>query len=146
MTKRIGFTGTRDGMTEGQKAALRRTLEREFEEGAWFHHGDCVGADEQAHDIALGLGYFIAVHPPSRADRRAFKAGHQMYKPRPYLSRNADIVEMSHLVIAAVKGPERSQPRSGTWSTVRHAIRRERMVRILEPNGDTSTRGGSSGE
>jgi hypothetical protein len=41
MTK-IGFTGTKDGMTDPQKSTLRDLLDGGSGE---FHHGDCVGAE-----------------------------------------------------------------------------------------------------
>jgi hypothetical protein len=45
---RIGFTGTRQGMTKRQRNALRDLLAA--------HHGDAVGVDAEAHDIAIELG------------------------------------------------------------------------------------------
>jgi len=47
---RVGFTGTRQGMTRGQERALRDLLASY--QGATVHHGDCVGAGAQAHHIA----------------------------------------------------------------------------------------------
>jgi len=49
----IGFTGARQGMTEGQKSALRDLLASHS--GVVLHHGDAVGADAEAHDIAVEL-------------------------------------------------------------------------------------------
>jgi hypothetical protein len=52
MTK-IGFTGTQDGMTDQQKSMLRDLLDGGTGE---FHHGDGIGADSEAHDIATLCG------------------------------------------------------------------------------------------
>lgn len=51
---RIGFTGTQNGMTKAQKSQLWNSvtdLTPSSIGGHEFRHGDCVGADEQAHLI-----------------------------------------------------------------------------------------------
>ena len=54
--------------------------------------------------------------------------------PKSYLSRNKDIVrEMEILIAAPAEAIE--QHRSGTWWTVRYAIRVERSVRVIRPDG-----------
>ena len=58
----IGFTGTRYGMTVAQRRTLRSLLANGA--GREFHHGDCVGADAEAHDIAVALGIEPVIHPP----------------------------------------------------------------------------------
>jgi hypothetical protein len=51
---RIGFTGTRQGMTAEQQRALRDLPWSH--RGAAPHHGDYAGADEQVHDIGVAQG------------------------------------------------------------------------------------------
>lgn len=91
------------------------------EPGSEFHHGDCVGGDEEAHEIALALGFRIVVHPPLNRSKRAFCTGaFQVLKPKSYITRNHDIVDVCRLLIAAPK-TEEEELRSGTWATVRYA-------------------------
>jgi hypothetical protein len=49
----IGFTGTRRGMTVAQRKTLRSLL---LTGSGKLHHGDAIGADAEAHDIAIALG------------------------------------------------------------------------------------------
>jgi len=127
---RIGFAGTRHGMTERQKIAVRDLLASYA--GAILHHGDAVGADAEAHDIALALGCAIVIHPPAIETQRAFKTAVEIRAAKPYLVRNKDIVRETALLIAAPAEPI-EQLRSGTWSTVRYARRIRRQVHLLIP-------------
>jgi hypothetical protein len=131
---RIGFTGTREGMTPAQERALRDFLASR--PGAVLHHGDCIGADAQAHDVAVELGCVVVIHPPAVGTLRAFKPSSDVRKPRPYLDRNKDIVRETKLLIA-MPAEFTEQHRSGTWSTVRYARRLGRPVRIILPDGST---------
>ena len=139
--KRIGFTGTQTGMTKKQRLKLVITLRR-FSKGVKatgfeFHHGDCVGADEQAHTIAKLEGGYIITHPPKDPKKRAFCKGADEVRPRKdYLPRNRDIVnEGKDLLLAAPK--EKSEPDSqragGTWYTIRYGRKVGRKVIILKP-------------
>jgi hypothetical protein len=94
-----------------------------------FHHGDCVGGDAQAHDLARMLGLWIVTHPPVNPGLRAFREGGESRPPKPYLARNADIVQQTDLLLAAPAGPE--TPRSGTWWTIRYAHSLNKRVVIL---------------
>lgn len=49
-------------MTARQKSALRDLLASH--DGATLHHGDAIGADAEAHDIAIALACTIVIHPP----------------------------------------------------------------------------------
>src|SRR6185369_15902528 len=93
----IGFTGTRHGMSQIQKDIVRKLLQ-DF--AGSFHHGDCVGADAEAHAIAKELNYMIAIHPPINPRWRAFCQGDFMYPPKDYIPRNHDIVQSCQYLIA----------------------------------------------
>jgi hypothetical protein len=129
----IGFTGTRQGMTEAQKSALRALLDGGAGE---FHHGDCIGADSQAHDIANEYGYRIILHPPTNSSQRAWREvpKHMERPKKPYLDRNKDIVRETASLVAAPAEPE-EQLRSGTWSTVRFARKQGKPVFLILPDG-----------
>jgi hypothetical protein len=122
--KKVGFTGTQIGMSPNQKNQLRLKLLELYNQGATiFHHGDCVGADAQAHDIAFGIGMWIVIHPPSNPSKRAFKRGDETRAEADYLERNEDIVDETDYLIAAPKDHKVEERRSGTWATVRYAKR-----------------------
>jgi hypothetical protein len=136
MATRIGFTGTQRGMTERQKAVMWEHIQRAAGD---FHHGDCVGADSDAHDIAEMAGLVIFIHPPENPSKRAFKVvpASRIKKPKPYLDRNKDIVIETEELIAT-PGEMTEQLRSGTWSTVRFARKIGRPVTIIFPDGTKS--------
>lgn len=127
----IGFTGTQQGMTRKQKRALTNLLDSC--KPTSFHHGDCIGADEEAHYIAQKLGIPIVIHPPSKSAKRAFcKGWKKMCLPKDYEDRNKDIVLQTDLLVGCPATCE-EEVRSGTWSTIRFAWYRTLPVRILDP-------------
>jgi hypothetical protein len=104
--------------------------------GGSFHHGDCIGADAEAHDIASELLWFTVSHPPDNNKARAHKKCDYEREPKPYLERNRDIVDHCDLMIAAPDGLE-EQLRSGTWATTRYAKKTHTNTIIIYPNGNT---------
>src|SRR5579864_7328642 len=103
----IGFTGTRFGMTDAQFDALAKLLDDHMPNE--FHHGDCVGADAQAHtavriyreksrrDVA------IHIRPSESAELRAFcvaLAGDTVHAGKANFARNREIVDSTDLLIA----------------------------------------------
>ncbi len=137
MPKIIGFTGTQLGMSEFQKLRLFDVLSRFFQDGSRiFHHGDCIGADDEAHEIAYSLNYLIVVHPPINDIKRAFCGKNcnnyrvSVLQPKEYLERNTDIVKAADILIAAPKS-KKEVWRSGTWSTVRKARKLGKKVIII---------------
>ena len=138
-TYRIGFTGTRHGMTEAQLEALANELlavelyaadkgATQFE----LHH-DCKGADAQVHEMARKGGYRVVVHPGDIATMRAWCEGDEVLLPEQTLLRNAAIVDAAHVLFAAPEGPETQ--RSGTWSTIRRARRVGKPICIVWSDG-----------
>ena len=126
---KIGFTGTQKGMTDYQKNSLRAALL--CLEAIEFHHGDCIGSDAEASEIARSLGYTIICHPPNNESKRAFVKHNLMLPAKDYLARNHDIVDNTDILYACPDGPEKL--RSGTWSTIRYALKCEKKVVILLP-------------
>lgn len=132
----IGFTGTRDGMTDSQKKVLAHLL---YALGAQIlHHGDCIGADEDAHNIARENNVEVVIHPPTVDGLRAFCLGASyVHRPRPYHERNRAIVDDTEFLIATPAGDEVST--SGTWSTIRYARKHGKPLAIIMPDGSTKT-------
>lgn len=118
---KMGFSGSRHGMTQAQLDTLGALLvTRQPEE---FHHGLCLGADAQAHELVrmLDMGAAIHGHPPEDGRLLANLRCDQLWQPLPYLKRNRAIVKATDLLVATPSGTEREQPRSGTWATIRYA-------------------------
>ena len=131
----IGFTGTRRHPTEAQIVALEEWMRMRMLLGpTTLHHGDCVGADEVAHDIAYLLEWSIVVHPPRDAAWRAWCDGDQILPEQEYRERNQAIVDVADVLVAA---PHQDQEvlRSGTWMTVRMARRAGVPVVVIYPDG-----------
>lgn len=121
-------------MSEAQALSLQGLLQ--LLSPSEVHHGDCIGADAQCHEMALRVA---VIHPPSDPKKRAFCTPctpGQMREPKPYLERNRDIVDESELLIACPR-QQREVIRSGTWATVRYARSQGKRVWTLYPDGTT---------
>lgn len=101
-----------------------------------MHHGDCLGADNDAASLASQCGiYEIVSHPPTvqtlRANNPHAKYTHQR---KPYLVRNRDIVDATEILIVC---PKEMQPAKsgGTWYTYFYALGKGRHVIVLWPDG-----------
>jgi hypothetical protein len=127
---KYGFTGTQQGCTEPQWTVLLVELKKATE----FHHGDCVGADAEAHAIAKSFGAWTVCHPPLIEKSRAFTVNDETREPKDYLVRNHDIVDETAFMIACPKGMS-EELRSGTWATIRYARKRGKSGIIIFPDG-----------
>ncbi len=145
---KIGFTGSREGMTDKQKEAFADLLRHSavikngIEE---FHHGDCIGSDADAHKIAQEYANAVVIHPPANNAYRAFIGESEwvapvILPPKDYLGRNHDIVAACDVLIATPK-ESHNVLRSGTWATIRYAEKIKKKVIIIWPSGNTETIG-----
>lgn len=134
----VGFTGTQTGMTVGQKDKLTIVLEKilQLYKGFVFHHGDCIGADAESHEIALKLNGNIIIHPPIKNNKRAFCKNGKVFTEKDYLSRNRDIVDMCSILVGTPK--ENFEPHTkragGTWYTIRYARRVKKPHIVIYPD------------
>lgn len=127
---KVGFTGTRLGMSQHQKEQfVIKLYELEMHE---FHHGDCIGADAEAHDIVREFfpNVKIIVHPPSKTKTQAFRKGDESRISAPYIARDKDIVNESEYMIGTPHCEEII--RSGTWTTIRYARKIGKPHIVLE--------------
>ena len=134
MFEKIGFTGTRHGMTVDQQDAFYLMFESTFDKAKEFHHGDCNGSDEEAHKICrTGLNVKVVIHPPSYNKFRANCKGDIVLQPQPYIDRNHNIVDATDVLVATPDTPEKLH--SGTWATIRYARKQNKDIYIIKPSG-----------
>ena len=130
---RLGFTGSRKGLSDAQAMCFGDiVVKMRLTE---FHHGDCVGADEQALNLVYDLvDPWTVCHPPTDPKARAHTRNSQERAVKPYLVRNHDIVDdTDHLI--ACPGKMEEEGRSGTWATVRHARKTGKPITIIWRDG-----------
>lgn len=143
---KVGFTGTRKGMTDEQRHAFVAWVKTSGV--TEFHYGVCVGADGDAWDVvasASDLGFEkprVVAHPPTDPKLRLHSTMMFDDEVRPeadYLTRNHDIVDAikeDGILVASPGG--REEQWSGTWSTIRYARRIGAAVLIIWPDGTTT--------
>jgi len=134
----VGVTGNRGGLSAQQHLWLISQIK-----GARaLHHGACVGADTDAHLAARDAGVAIIVHPPTDMRlvelRDTSESLVHWLQPLPYMERNHNIVNACDVLWAFPSGPERV--RSGTWATVRYAVKNKKTVVIVHPLGTVEVR------
>lgn len=137
MIDALGFSGTQIGMSRAQVLAFIDYLQRHTVVS--FHHGDCIGADAQAHALVQQYSPLteIYIHPSTVKDKRAYcKDATMVFSARHPLHRNQIIIDLSTDFIATPKEVEEVL-RSGTWATIRYAWKkfgkRSEHVTILPP-------------
>lgn len=143
----IGFTGSRNGMTDAQLrnvmhivVALNMTEAR---------HGDCRGSDSQFARFANDVlpAHKVIVHPPIKDIDRAFeiRPGNVVREPKTYLYRNRDIVDESEIVIGCPPSNDWLN-HGGTFFSLRYSIKRKKPTIICWPNGSMSAENCSASE
>jgi len=119
---RIGFTGSRKGMTTNQQAAfaeeLRELLAEHQGEDVEAHHGDAVGADSQFHSVCQDLRIPIIILPSNDPKDRAYCGRAKAERPaRRFREQSQAIVRFCDILIAAPDGFAEGLRGSGTWMT-----------------------------
>lgn len=133
---RIGFTGTRTGLRNEQKTQIIDILNNY--DNIIVSHGDCVGADTDFHDLCLEYRknnpektLKIHIYPPNNIAMRSFNDGDKIMEEKPYLKRNLDIISNSDILIGCPIDKNNEVMRSGTWSTIRQAKKRNMKTFIF---------------
>lgn len=131
---KLGVTGTRKGISMQQKQRLEFIIAtHDVKE---FHHGDCVGADAQAHAIVSTFKNIKRIcHPPSSDAYRAHTTNEDTWDALYYIYRNKDIVDCSDILVAMPRST-REELRSGTWQTIRYARKMKKRIIIIYPMGN----------
>jgi len=129
----VAFTGTREGATLEQLRTLRKILTKHVRHG---RHGRCYGADIDFHVIARSLKMRIAIHPSNVANTQVETVvdARVVHLPLPPIERDHIMVNCERWLIACPKGFVEEQF-SGTWATVRYALKVGRRVTIIWPDG-----------
>ncbi len=136
----LGITGTRNGMRDKQKLVVRFIAGFLLPDEA--HHGDCLGADAEFHDIVREeTKAIIVVHPPSNPKNRAFKQGDFIMKEKPFMVRDDDIIDESDLMLATPFQFEEQGRGSGTWAVIRHTRKARKPLIIIWPDGTFTAEG-----
>jgi hypothetical protein len=135
---KIGFTGTRNGMTPQQKDAITR-LEVFTTAVSEAHHGDCPGSDADFHHFIREIDQGIRIiHPgfaashPDDTTLRAFCEGDYTSEPKSFFARNRDIVDETDMLIAT---PATKKETGGTWYTINYSRKQKKHRLIVYPDG-----------
>ena len=138
MIFKIGVTGTQDGITARQLEAFGTLIGHYVVDigvaDLELHHGMCVGADATADLIARSVGIRRVGHPPTNESKMADLEPDELRPAKPYLVRDQDIVDEGDALIALPK-QDHEVLRSGTWATVRMAVKRGLATVIIWPDG-----------
>lgn len=142
----VGFTGTRNGLTEPQRDALLDEI-NQLKPRFWLH-GACVGADAEA--VTLVVKWSFSNHPvrifalPGKSangpeehslqDERALYESHVVRETKTHFARNRDIVNECNVLVAC-PGTMEELDHGGTWYTIRCARKLNKRVVIIWPDG-----------
>jgi hypothetical protein len=133
---KIGFTGNRHGLRKDQEEQIKLILDKY--DNMIISHGDCIGSDTDFHKLCVNykethLDKKIEIHiyPPNNPKLRAFNEGDLIMEEKPYLERNLNIIKNSSILIACPIDKNKEELRSGTWSTIRQAKKRNLFIHLF---------------
>lgn len=140
----IGFTGTREGLADAQRASLGVLLTFDLQPTVW-RHGSCKGADVEAAQLVRYIheaACRIIAHPGPDNDpcRTLSGVDDETLPGKAHFARNRDIVDASEVLIACPVSME-ILSHGGTAYTVNFGIKNGKRVIICWPDGTVSDRG-----
>jgi hypothetical protein len=97
-----------------------------------FHHGDCVGVDTEAANMAFDLGYYTVSHSPLKDDLIGDFISDEYRKSLTYFARNRNIVDECDFLLVVPYQMEH-QKHGGTWYTHDYAVKKTKPFKILWP-------------
>lgn len=143
---KIGFTGTRNGMTAAQKGAVTRFLNATLslpKSNNEAHHGDCIGSDAEFHYLVYDLARTV-IHPgysannPTDDSKRAYCEGNEIRGPKNHFARNRDIIDETEMLLSTP--PCKPLPSSGgTAYTIGYARKQRKPIVVIYPDGEVET-------
>lgn len=137
---KLGFTGTRKGMTDDQLDTLYAWLMFCKDEVEEVHFGLCRGSDAQFYHMLLAVkpDAYIVGHPCDLIDQQVILPCDELRPVEASIRRNHDIVDEVDTMLAT---PEtfKNVLRSGTYSCLRYAAAVNRDLNIVLPNGRMSS-------
>jgi len=138
----VGFTGTRHGMTEPQRAAVMALLRELAAHGPLVgHHGDCIGSDGEFHDLCRELHGRVVIHPgPDTDPDHAGKVADERVEALTHMKRNKQLVLAATAVIAT-PFEMTEQELGGTWKTIGMARKARRPLAIVFRDGSVTLEG-----
>lgn len=135
----LSFTGRSDGMNEYQMDLVYQLCGFSFPVWGYkiveAHHGDCIGADAQFHDIISAFTDNIVIHPALNPQYRAFCHANTILPPKKALDRDDDMARICDIMLATPPTDEEIL-RSGTWATIRYAKKHKKKIYIVQPKGE----------
>ena len=133
---KIGFTGNRHGLKPEQEEQIKSILDKYS--NIIVSHGDCVGSDTDFHKLCINYKethqnktIMIQIFPPNNSSLRAFNKADLLMEAKPYLERNLNIIKNSSIIIACPIDKNKEELRSGTWSTIRQARKKNVLTYIF---------------
>lgn len=136
---KLGFTGTRSGMTDKQLESMEEILG----DVCVFYHGSCKGADIQAARMVrqhIPDAHIIALPGPADDPCREYSGvDDEIGEGTSHFARNRAIVDKSDEIFAAPYDMKEARF-GGTWYTIHYAIKRGKLVTIIWPDGCTEGR------
>jgi len=136
---KVGFTGTQEGTTNEQFAACTEFFLSE--DVSEFHHGACIGADEEIHKLVVIMKSKVYKYPSTVTTKLGkCPGGYLACQAMHPLKRNPLIVDAVDMLLACPKTQYEIR-RSGTWATIRYARKVGKPIMIIFPNGEIRKEG-----